>query len=246
MRAARLLTLAACCATLAGCGRREAHRAGGVDTTRVAADSGATAGYAADMILNARAGARSDPALVAQVRGALAPWAAAWRYQDPSFRLDSLRWHGPDTCRIEYTTPLSEAWFDTPEQRRFGWRPSPDGTRALVTNAYREWDPHSGRWAYEPDALTALVDQIGARWARVMECGTPCRFDAGAWLDRDRFVVAGLLTDGMPQMIAPQVWIYDLARGVVWSAVGPMVPVAGSRYDDAIDSLTARALRGPA
>jgi hypothetical protein len=244
-----MVLVAAACAALAGCGRRDAQQAG-VDTTRTggARDSAVAAdgGYAPDMILQARAGARSDPALVAQVRGALGGWAAIWRRHDPAFRLDSLRWRGPDSCRIEFTVPLSEAWFDTPEQRRHGWALSPDGTRALVTNAYRDWDPDRRTWGYEPDALTVLVDVLNGRWSRVMACGTPCRYDAGAWLDDARFVIAGSLRDGMPERIAPQVWLFDVRRGLQWTATGPMVAPSDRPYDEALDSLSARGFAGPA
>ena len=238
MRAVRVVLAAACCVALAGCGRREAEHAG-IDST-VARHDTTAADYAPDMILDAAKGTRADPALTATVRGALREWAAAWRYQDPAFRLDSLRWRGPDTCRFTYDQPLADAWFTDPEQQPYTWQLSPDGTRALITDAYREWDPHAQTWGHEPDVVTVLVDLVNRRWMRAMSCGTSCGYDAGAWLDADRFVVAGQLMDGVPQMTAPQVWLFDVKRGLQWSAIGPMTPQGSSRYLEAIDSLTAR------
>jgi len=242
MRVARAVLVLACSAALAGCARRETSH-GGVDTTAV---DTAHVAYAPDMILDAADGARLDPTLVASVRGALGGWAAAWRDQDPAFRLDSLRWRGPDSCRFTFDQALADAWFADPEQQPYTWQISPDGTRALIPDAYREWDPHAQSWDHEPDVTTALVDLVNRRWTRVMTCGTSCSYDVGAWLDADRFVIAGRLTDGMPQMSAPQVWVYDVKRGLQWSAIGPMTPAENSRYDHAIDSLTARTARTPA
>jgi hypothetical protein len=245
VRVARFVLAAATFATLAGCARRETEHAG-VDTTAVARPDTATASYAPDMILDAAKGARVDPALTATVRGALREWAGAWRYQDPAFRLDSLRWRGPDTCRFVFDESLAEAWFTDPKQQPYTWQLSPDGTRALIPDAYREWDPHSQTWGREPETVTALVDVVNRRWTRVTSCGTSCTSDAGAWLDSDRFVIAGQLMDGLPQMTAPQVLLFDVKRGLQWSAIGPMIPEGNSRYDNAIDSLTARHTKRPA
>jgi len=242
VRGARVVLVLACSAALAGCARRETPH-GDVDTTAV---DTAHVAYAPDMILDAADGARLDPALVASVRGSLRGWAAAWRDQDPGFRLDSLRWRGPDSCRFTFDQTLADAPFIDPQQQPYTWRVSPDGTRALIPDTYREWDPHAGHWLRDADVKTALVDVINRRWTTVMECGTSCSYDVGAWLDVDRFVIAGRLTDGMPPMSAPQVWVYDLKRGLQWSAIGPMTPEGSFRYESAIDSLTALSARRPA
>ena len=241
MSRAWLVVAVALLATLAGCARREARHARTVPDT-----TGTSGRYAPGLILSDRAGARLDPARARELRPALTAWERAWSRQDPGFRLDSLVWGPAEALRADAPQPLHGAFFDGPERRALEWVFAPGGGRAVVPDIYREWNVDESAWAYDADAAIALVDLRAGRWTRLGMCGTSCRYDVAAWLGPERFVVAGILTDGIPQQAAPSVSIFDLERRTVTHAVGPIAPWDDMRYDDALDSLMLAASRTPA
>src|SRR5262245_37742638 len=93
---------------------------------------------------------------------------------------------------------------------------SPDGSHAIG------WSSDVG----EPDSQAYLIDLKTREAVRVLSCGTPCRYDLGAWLDAKRFVVAGTeeSSDRSPSS-GHNLWLslFDLDAGVVTRLKGPFV-----------------------
>ena len=94
----------------------------------------------------------------------------------------------------------------------------------------------------EPDSAPVLADFARDTLWRVSFCGTPCFFDGGYWLDRDRFALTGAMQTG-EQADGP--WcafleVYDLAarRVTRWTAA-VVDDQSFARYRAASDSALA-------
>jgi len=170
--------------------------------------------------------------LTAELREPLADWTTYWRRYDPAFALDSLRWSVIDSIHVAGTEPLSDSVRTRAALRWYAW--SPDRTRAVDPDTYREWEPETGTFGYEPDARAVLYD-FAQYHAQVLEsCGTPCRYDDARWLDRDRFVLMGWIEELDPvsaagvERFSPRVTVYDLERRTVAYGIGRAVPMRAS------------------
>jgi len=149
--------------------------------------------------------------LTAELRAPLADWVRFWRRYDPRFALDSLRWGVEDTIRVERTETVVDSMRTGASSRWWAW--SPDRTRAVDPDWYREWDPERREFMYEPDAVSELLDFTTGTGSFLDPCGTGCRNDAAVWLDRERFVLMGWVdADDGDSLFAPDVRVYDLAR----------------------------------
>ncbi len=166
--------------------------------------------------------------LTRELRQPLADWVSYWRAYDPAFALDSLRWTLADTILVERTEAISDSLRTTPSPR--GWAWSPDRSRVVDPNWYREWDPDRNEYMYEPDAVTELLDFTTRTGTFLQFCGTGCRNDAAFWLDRERFALVGWTdTDMGDSLFAPRVTVYDLERRTTATGVGRGVAMRGGR-----------------
>jgi hypothetical protein len=149
--------------------------------------------------------------LTNELRRPLAHWVVYWRGYDPAFTLDSLRWDLTDTILVERTGAITDSLRNTATARWWAW--SPDRTRAVDPDWYREWDPDRKEFMYEPDAQSELLDFTTRTGSYLTFCGTGCRNDDAVWLDRERFVLMGWQdADNGDSLFQPAVTVYDLDR----------------------------------
>ncbi|MFI5372796.1 MAG: hypothetical protein ACHQ52_14665 [Candidatus Eisenbacteria bacterium] len=157
--------------------------------------------------------------LTRELRRPLADWCVYWRRYDPAFTLDSLHWSRVDTIQVEQTEPLADSLRNSADSRWWAW--SPDRTRAVNPDTYREWDPDEKGFLYDADAASELLD-FGTHTGSVLQsCGTGCRNDDAVWLDRERFTLMGWEdADNGDSLFEPVVSVYDLDRHTTAFGVG--------------------------
>jgi hypothetical protein len=160
--------------------------------------------------------------LTNELRSPLEHWVVYWRGYDPAFALDSLRWTVADSVHFEQPRAISDSLRNTADSKWWAW--SPDRTRAVNPDTYREWDPDRKEFLYDADAASELLD-FTTRTASLLEfCGTSCRNDDAVWLDRERFAVMGWQDiDNGDSLFEPVVTVYDLDRRTTAIGLGRAV-----------------------
>lgn len=135
-------------------------------------------------------GARVDVSTDRYLR-AMAPqlrdWVARWRTALPGFALDSL-YREPGTFPVGYRRATTSR--DLERARVFG-QLSPDSTRIVEPDMYRE--KSDGEWELrpEPEAAPAIVDLRDDSLTVITVMGTEGGFEDAFWIDRDHAVLVG-------------------------------------------------------
>lgn len=179
----------------------------------------------------------------------LGSWVQLWRLAAPRFEPDSLARVATSSFTVEYSRAGAGSYVND-ERARAGIKvPSPDSARALDFDSYLgvgRGPDGAIELMREPDSSPELADFARDSVWRVAFCGTPCFYDGGYWLDRDRFALTGATQTG-EQGNGP--WcafleIYDLKtrRLVRWQ--GPVVDEAQKlRFIAASDSALLERIR---
>jgi hypothetical protein len=204
MRRALLLSVAAFIA-IAGCGKRE----------REAATSGempSTAPASSGNTLGARVGPKSDP-LLAAAAPRLSEWSRRWAAVLPGFMLDSL--YREASSRMPDFYPRAAGADDIERARVFG-ELSPDSTRIVEPDSYREKGRTWQDWGGDADSAPALLDLRTDSLYTLTVIGPSFAFEDAFWVDRQRFVIVGLgEREFDPWQGGGDLWVYDLARGTL-------------------------------
>jgi hypothetical protein len=160
--------------------------------------------------------------LTHELQQPLVHWVVYWHDYDSTFTLESLRWSVVDSIQVERTETISDSLRKTAAARWWAW--SPDHTRAVDPDWYREWDPDRKEFLYEPDAVSELLDFQSHTGTFLNPCGTGCRNDDAVWLDRERFALMGWqAADQGDSLFQPVVTVYDFDRRTTAVGVGRAV-----------------------
>jgi hypothetical protein len=166
----------------------------------------------------------------------LAPWVEMWRGARPSFRPESLRFAGTRVFEPTFSQPVIVSEGPPPERDPFRV-PSPGGAYTLVIDIYQYvGETETGvEIGGEPDSAPALIDERSKGMEILAQCGTPCGFHWGAWIDSTRFVVGGWAeTDSRAGGYYGTLGYYDIRRRVAADYLVPEVdPGAFAKYRDA-------------
>jgi hypothetical protein len=149
--------------------------------------------------------------LTHELQQPLVHWVVYWHGYDSTFTLDSLKWTVVDSIHIERTVAISDSLRNTADSKWWAW--SPDRTRAVNPDTYREWDRDRKEFLYDADAASELLDFSTHTSSQLEFCGTGCRNDDAVWLDRERFALMGWEdADNGDSLFQPVVTVYDLDR----------------------------------
>ena len=163
-----------------------------------------------------------------------------WREAVPGFIADSLILAGRMPATLgRAVEPLDHsvvADIDSTVLREVMGEVSPTGRYVLIADAYRALPDSCGAenpGGGEPDEAAILIDYQQRTCDRFLDCGTPCTFDWGGWLDHTHFVVAGSESDEGDSCYG-FVRFYSIAENVVTTWHTRPAPLSvRSRYYEA-------------